>query len=154
MLRRYTRLPIVLKGIQHPEDAKKALDYGVDGIYVSNHGGRQVDCATGALDALPKVVDVVRGKVPVLFDSGVRSGADAVVALALGATAVGIGRPYCHALAVGGEAGVFELLTNWMAELELTMALCGCKQIGEVNRHLFAPSTGAWPDEPEERPYR
>lgn len=131
-LRRHTDLPIILKGVLHPDDARKALDYGVDGIYVSNHGGRQVDGAISAIEALPAVVSTVRGKVPVLFDSGVRGGADVFKALALGASAVGIGRPYCYALALQGQAGVEELLTNWMADFELTMGLAGCKNIAEV----------------------
>lgn len=131
-LRRNTRLPIILKGILHPDDARKALDYGVDGIYVSNHGGRQVDGAIGAIDALPGVVDAVRDKVPVLFDSGVRGGADVFKALALGAAAVGIGRPYCYALTLGGQAGVSALLENWLADLSLSMGLAGCKNLAEI----------------------
>lgn len=136
-LREHTRLPIILKGILHPDDVRKALDYGVDGIYVSNHGGRQVDGSVGAIEALPKVVEAAKGKVPVLFDSGVRGGADAFKALALGAAAVGIGRPYCWALAVNGQAGVEELLENWMADFELTMGLAGCKNVAEIR----APGT-------------
>ncbi len=131
-LRQHTRLPIILKGVLHPDDARKALDYGVDGIYVSNHGGRQVDGSTSSIAALPGIVEAVRGKVPVLLDSGVRGGADAFKALALGATAVGIGRPYCYALALNGRAGVAELLDNWMADFELTMGLAGCKDLAEV----------------------
>ncbi len=133
-LRENTQLPIILKGILHPDDAKKALDYGVDGIYVSNHGGRQVDGSVGAIEALPRIVEAVRDKVPVLFDSGVRGGADAFKALALGATAVGIGRPYCYALALNGQAGVGELLENWFADFELTMGLAGCKNVAEIQR--------------------
>lgn len=133
-LREHTRLPIILKGILHPDDAKKALDYGVDGIYVSNHGGRQVDGSAGAIEMLPRVVEAVRGKAPVLFDSGVRGGADAFKAIALGASAVGIGRPYCYALALGGQAGVEELLENWMADFELTMALSGCKNLDDIRK--------------------
>lgn len=131
-LRKHTTLPIILKGILHPDDAVKALDYGADGIYVSNHGGRQVDGSIGAIEALPGVVEAVRGKAPVLFDSGVRGGADVFKALALGATAVGIGRPYCYALALAGKEGVSELLDNWMADFELTMGLSGCKNIEEI----------------------
>lgn len=131
-LRKHTRLPIILKGILHPDDARKALDYGVDGIYVSNHGGRQVDGALGAIEALPKVMEAVRGKAPVLFDSGVRGGADAFKALALGANAVGIGRPYCYALAIDGEAGVAELLENWLSDFELTMGLSGCADLEAI----------------------
>jgi len=140
-LRRHTDLPIILKGILHPDDARKALDYGADGIYVSNHGGRQVDGAIGAVEALPGIVEAVRGKVPVLIDSGIRGGADVFKALALGADAVGIGRPYCYALALNGQAGVEELLANWMAEFELTMGLAGCKNMEEVrNAELMAVS--------------
>ncbi|MEQ1745010.1 MAG: alpha-hydroxy-acid oxidizing protein [Saprospiraceae bacterium] len=131
-LRQHTDLPIILKGILHPDDARKALDYGVDGIYVSNHGGRQVDGAISSIEALPGIVSVVRGKVPVLIDSGFRGGADVFKALALGADAVGIGRPYCYALALNGQLGVEELLKNWMADFELTMGLAGCKNVGEV----------------------
>lgn len=132
-LREHTRLPIILKGILHPDDARKALDYGVDGIYVSNHGGRQVDGAISTILALPRILEAVRDKVPVLIDSGFRGGADAFKALALGATAVGIGRPYCYALSIGGQAGVETLLTNWLADFELTMGLAGCKNIEEVH---------------------
>jgi len=131
-LRQHTKLPIILKGILHPDDARQALDHGVDGIYVSNHGGRQVDGAIGAIEALPEIVQAVNGQVPVLFDSGVRGGADVFKALALGATAVGIGRPYCYALALNGQAGVEEFLSNWLADFELTMGLAGCKNVAEV----------------------
>jgi len=131
-LREHTRLPIILKGVLHPDDARKALDYGMDGIYISNHGGRQVDGSISAIAALPAIAEAVRGKVPVLLDSGVRGGADVFKALALGATAVGIGRPYCYALALNGSSGVTELLHNWMADFELTMGLAGCKNLAEV----------------------
>ena len=137
-LRQNTRLPIILKGILHPEDARKALDYGVDGIYVSNHGGRQVDGAISAISALPAIVEAVRDKAPVLFDSGVRGAADAFKALALGATAGGIGRPYCYALTLGGRAGVSELLENWLADFELTMGLAGCKNVAEIRKATLA----------------
>lgn len=137
-LRQNTKLPIILKGILHPEDARKALDYGVDGIYVSNHGGRQVDGAISAIAALPAIVEAVRDKAPVLFDSGVRGAADAFKALALGATAVGIGRPYCYALTLGGRAGVSELLENWLADFELTMGLAGCKNVAEIHKATLA----------------
>jgi lactate 2-monooxygenase len=131
-LRENTRLPIVLKGILHPDDARRAVDHGVDGILVSNHGGRQVDGAIGALDALPGVVDAVPETMPVLFDSGVRTAADAFVALALGARAVLLGRPYMWALAVGGEAGVAELLRGFLAELDLTFALSGHTRLDQL----------------------
>jgi isopentenyl diphosphate isomerase/L-lactate dehydrogenase-like FMN-dependent dehydrogenase len=131
-LRERTQLPILLKGILHPDDARRALDAGVDGIVVSNHGGRQVDGAIATLDALPGVVAAVDGQVPVLLDSGVRSGADAFKALALGARAVLIGRAYVWGLAVAGQAGVREVLENLRAELDLTMALAGCESLAEV----------------------
>lgn len=137
-LREHTRLPIILKGIIHPDDARKALDYGVDGIYVSNHGGRQVDGSASTIAALPSIAEVVRDRVPILFDSGVRGGADAFKALALGATAVGIGRPYCYALSIGGQAGVTALLDNWFADFELTMGLAGCKNLEEVRESQLA----------------
>ena len=136
-LREHTGLPIVLKGILHPDDARRAVDHGVDGILVSNHGGRQVDGAIGALDALPGVVDAVPGSMPVLFDSGVRTAADAFIALALGARAVLLGRPYMWALAVAGEAGVTELLRGFLAELDLTFALSGYTRLDQVAREAL-----------------
>ena len=139
-LRSITSLPIVLKGVLHPNDALAALDAGVDGVIVSNHGGRQVDGAVGALDALPAVAEAVAGRVPVLFDSGVRSGADVFTALALGASAVGIGRPYVYGLAAGGADGAREVLRNILAELDITMALAGCTSVGEVTRDSLTTS--------------
>jgi lactate 2-monooxygenase len=133
-LRESTRLPIVLKGILHPDDARRAVDHGVDGILVSNHGGRQVDGSIAALDALPWVVDAVSESLPVLFDSGIRSAADAFVALALGARAVLLGRPYIWALAVAGEDGVAELLRGFLAELDLTFALSGHTRPDQLGR--------------------
>ncbi|KQX66133.1 lactate 2-monooxygenase [Angustibacter sp. Root456] len=138
-LRERTRLPIVLKGIQHADDASRALDAGVDGVWVSNHGGRQVDGALASLAALPGVVERVAGRVPVIFDSGVRSGADALVALALGADAVGIGRPWAYGLALAGEAGVTAVLEHVVAELELTMGLAGCASLAELDRGVLVP---------------
>ena len=131
-LRERTKLPILLKGILHPDDAARAVDEGMDGVIVSNHGGRQVDGAIATIEALPAVVAAVRGRVPVLMDSGVRGGADAFKALALGATAVGIGRPYVYALALAGEAGVRELLANLKADFDLTMGLAGCSSIADI----------------------
>jgi len=131
-LRAHTRLPILLKGILHPDDARQAVDRGVDGLIVSNHGGRQLDGAVAALDALPGVVAAVSGRVPVLFDSGIRRGADVFKAVALGARAVLLGRPYVYGLAVGGAAGVREVLLNLMAEIDLTLALSGCSSFAEV----------------------
>jgi lactate 2-monooxygenase len=130
-LRSLTRLPILLKGIQHPDDVRRAKDYGVDGIYCSNHGGRQANGGLPALDALPEVVKAADG-MPVLFDSGVRSGADVAKALALGATAVGIGRPYAYALAVGGTDAVVSQLRALLAELDLTMAIDGYRSIADL----------------------
>ena len=131
-LRELTRLPILLKGILHPVDAVAAIEHGMDGIVVSNHGGRQVDGAVGTMDALPAIVEAVAGRVPVILDSGVRSGADVFRALALGATAVGLGRPYVWGLAVGGEDGVREVIRNLRADFDLTMGLAGCAAIGEI----------------------
>lgn len=124
-LRAHTSLPIILKGILHPDDAARAVAHGMDGIIVSNHGGRQVDGAIAALDALPGIADVVGDTAALLFDSGIRRGADAIKALALGARAVLVGRPYLWGLALGGEAGVREVLRNVLADLDLTMALSG-----------------------------
>lgn len=134
MLREHTRLPILLKGILHPDDARKAVEHGMDGVVVSNHGGRQVDGAIGSFDALPGVVDAVDGRIPVIMDSGIRGGADVFKALALGATAVGLGRPWVYGLAVAGEDGVREVIQNLKADFELTMALSGCRSVSEINR--------------------
>jgi L-lactate dehydrogenase (cytochrome) len=131
-LREQTPLPIVLKGIQHPDDARLAREAGVDGVIVSNHGGRQVDGALGALDALPAVREAVGSELAVMFDSGIRGGADVFKALALGAEAVCVGRPYIWALALGGQGGVEQLLRCLLAELDLTMALSGCTRVAEV----------------------
>jgi isopentenyl diphosphate isomerase/L-lactate dehydrogenase-like FMN-dependent dehydrogenase len=137
-LREQTDLPIVLKGILAAEDARRAQAAGVDGIAVSNHGGRQVDGAIAALDALPAVRAAVGSELPVLFDSGVRSGADAFKALALGADAVCVGRPYVWGLALGGEAGVGHVLRSLLAELDLTLALSGHTRIEQVGRDALA----------------
>ncbi len=131
-LRQHTKLPILLKGILHPEDAALAVSHGVDDIIVSNHGGRQVDGSMGTLEALPEIVKVVRAQVPVLLDGGVLAGADMFKALALGATAVCIGRPYVYGLTLAGEAGVREVAQNLMADFDLTMGLSGCKNIVEI----------------------
>ncbi|MCT8266295.1 alpha-hydroxy-acid oxidizing protein [Afifella sp. JA880] len=139
-LRQRTRLPILLKGIVHPDDARQAVDAGVDGIIVSNHGGRQVDGALAALDALPGVAAAVNGRIPILFDSGIRTGADILKAKALGAAAVLIGRPYVYGLALAGERGVREVIDNLSADLDLTMALCGHGSFTALGRELLARS--------------
>ncbi|WP_282203225.1 alpha-hydroxy-acid oxidizing protein [Kitasatospora fiedleri] len=123
-LRSLTGLPLVLKGLCHPEDVRRAVDAGVDGVYCSNHGGRQANGGLPALESLAEVVEAADGR-PVLFDSGVRSGADVVKALALGATAVGVGRPYVYGLALGGEAGAVHVLRSLLAEADLLMAVDG-----------------------------
>jgi isopentenyl diphosphate isomerase/L-lactate dehydrogenase-like FMN-dependent dehydrogenase len=133
-LRSLTKLPIVLKGILHPDDARLAREHSVDGVIVSNHGGRQVDGAIGALDALPGVVDAVGADMPVLFDSGIRCGADIVKALALGADAVLLGRPYLWGLALDGQAGVEAVLRMILAEFDLTLALSGYRTPAELGR--------------------
>ncbi|HJP66280.1 MAG TPA: lactate 2-monooxygenase [Actinomycetota bacterium] len=133
-IREHTSLPIVLKGIQHAEDASRAADAGVNGVIVSNHGGRQVDGAIGSLEVLPEVVDAVGDRLTVLFDSGIRSGADVFKALALGAKAVLLGRPYMWGLALAGEQGVRHVLRSFLAELELTMALAGCSSVADIDR--------------------
>jgi lactate 2-monooxygenase len=133
-LREQTKLPIILKGILHEEDARRALDAGMDGLVVSNHGGRQVDGAIGALDALPGVREAVGERFPVLFDSGIRTGADVFKALALGADAVCLGRPFVWGLALDGEAGVEHVLRCLLADLDLTLALSGHTTIAQVDR--------------------
>lgn len=131
-LRQHTKLPILLKGILHPDDARMAIDYGMDGIIISNHGGRQVDGSISTCEALPKIAQAVASRIPILLDSGVRGGADAFKALALGASAVCIGRPYVYGLTLAGQNGVTEVLRNFMADFELTMGLAGCKNISEI----------------------
>jgi lactate 2-monooxygenase len=139
-LREQTSLPIVLKGIVHAEDAARALDAGVDALLVSNHGGRQVDGAIGALDALVAIRDAVGEQLPLLFDSGVRTGADVFKALALGASAVCIGRPYVWGLALGGQAGVEHVLRCLLAELDLTLALSGYTELVQLGADALAPA--------------
>lgn len=137
-LRSLTQLPILLKGILHPDDARYAVEFGMNGVIVSNHGGRQVDGAIAAIDALPGIVKAVDNKIPVLMDSGIRGGADIFKALALGAKAVCIGRPYVYGLAVAGEAGVLEVIRNFAADFELTMGLSGCRNINEITPACLA----------------
>ena len=130
-LRSLTKLPLLLKGICHPDDVRRAIDGGVDGIYCSTHGGRQANGGVGCLDMLPAVVEAA-GKTPVLFDSGVRSGSDIVKALALGATAVGIGRPYAWGLALDGTDGIVHVLRCLLAEADLLMAIDGYPTIEDL----------------------
>lgn len=136
-LREHTRLPILLKGILHPDDARRAVDTGMDGVIVSNHGGRQVDGSISAIAALPGVVDAVSGQIPVLMDSGIRGGADVFKALALGAKAVCLGRPYVYGLALAGQAGVREVIGQLMADFEVTMRLSGCRNVAEIDQTML-----------------
>lgn len=134
VIRNCTKLPVIVKGIQHPDDAKKAIDHGADGIIVSNHGGRQLDGAVGALDTLDGIVEAVGDKTTILFDSGIRRGADVFKAMALGAKAVLIARPYAYGLALGGEQGVKEVVSNLIADIDLTLGLAGCNSWAEVTK--------------------
>ncbi|MEV6140705.1 alpha-hydroxy-acid oxidizing protein [Nocardia sp. NPDC051990] len=135
-LRSLTELPIILKGISHPDDARRAIDAGVDGIFCSNHGGRQANGGLSALETLPEVVEAVADRVPVLFDSGVRSGTDVIKALGLGATMVGIGRPYVYGLALGGVSGLVHVLRMILAEADLLMAVNGYPDIAAVRANI------------------
>ena len=136
-LRRRTRLPVLVKGILHPDDARLAVEVGASGVVVSNHGGRQVDGAIASLDALPAVREAVGPDTVVVLDSGVRTGADVLKALALGADAVGIGRPWVYGLALAGREGVREVLANLVAELELTMGLSGVSSVRSAGPELL-----------------
>lgn len=136
-LLKHTKMPIILKGILHADDAKRALDAGMDAVIVSNHGGRQVDGGIAALDSLPAVVKAVGEQLPVLFDSGIRRGADIMKALALGARAVLIGRLYIWGLAVAGEAGVRDTVQNLLADFDLTMALSGFTSPRELTPEIL-----------------
>lgn len=136
-LRSLTALPILVKGIQRGDDARRAVDAGVDGVIVSTHGGRQVDGARGALDSLPEVLAAVGGALPVLMDSGVRGGADVLKAVALGARAVCVGRPYALALGLAGRRGVDELLANLIAEFDPTLGLCGYRSVAELESSVL-----------------
>lgn len=129
-----TKLPLIVKGIQHPDDARMAIDNGADGIIVSNHGGRQMDGAVGALDTLTGIADAVADKTTILFDSGIRRGADVFKAMALGANAVLLGRPYAYGLALAGEQGVKEIVANLLTDVDLTMGLAGCNSWKEVTK--------------------
>ncbi len=141
-LRQRTSLPIVLKGILHPDDARKAVELGIDAIIVSNHGGRQIDDAIASLDALIAIRDAVGTQPTILFDSGIRSGTDVLIALALGANACLIGRPYVYGLALGGADGVRQVIENIVAELDLTMGLLGVARIDDLSRDLLVAADG------------
>ncbi|MBN9745155.1 alpha-hydroxy-acid oxidizing enzyme [Amycolatopsis sp. A1MSW2902] len=135
-LRAATKMPVLLKGVLHPDDARQAVAAGIDGIFVSNHGGRQLDGAISSLAALPEIVSAVDGQVPVLLDGGVRSGADVVKALALGADAVGVGRPVLWGLAAAGQEGVAEVLERLREETDTALGLCGARTPGELTADL------------------
>jgi isopentenyl diphosphate isomerase/L-lactate dehydrogenase-like FMN-dependent dehydrogenase len=142
---RGTRLPVVVKGVLHPDDARAAVDRGASGVIVSNHGGRQLDGALAALDALPGVVEAVGDRTTVLFDSGIRRGADVFKAVALGARCVLLGRPYGFGLAVNGEAGVRDVIDNLIADIDLTLGLAGCASFADVGRsNLVEAAPPAW----------
>lgn len=141
MIRQQTDLPILLKGILHPEDASKALEHGVDGIIVSNHGGRQIAGSITAIDALPDIAAVVDGQIPILMDSGIRRGSDILKALALGAQAVLLGRPYAYGLAVGGEDGVTQVIQNILSDFEITMGLAGLSSVSDIHKTLLVKDT-------------
>jgi isopentenyl diphosphate isomerase/L-lactate dehydrogenase-like FMN-dependent dehydrogenase len=132
-LREHTSLPILLKGILTPDDARRAIDHGVSGVVVSNHGGRQIDGSIGALDALPAVVEAVAGQAEVLFDSGVRRGSDVLKAVALGASAALVGRPYLYGLVLDGATGAREVLLNLLADMDLTLGQMGCRNFAELD---------------------
>lgn len=150
-LRARTTLPILLKGIQHPDDAHHALELGIDGLIVSNHAGRQVDGAIASLDALPGVIQAVSGRAPVLLDSGVRGGADVFRALALGAAAVCVGRPWVYGMAIAGEDGARQVLRNLLAEFDLTLGLSGHRSIAELTPELLELSSAREAREPSPR---
>lgn len=133
-----TRLPVFLKGVVHPEDARQALDYGVAGIFVSNHGGRQLDTAPATIEALAEIAEVVDGRLDLFVDGGIRRGTDVIKAIALGAKAVAIGRPVLWGLAYGGQAGVEKVLDIFRFEVDLALGLCGCASLEEVDRSLLA----------------
>ncbi|HET8766150.1 lactate 2-monooxygenase [Phycicoccus sp. M110.8] len=139
-VRERTSLPVLVKGVLHPDDARRAVEAGMDGIVVSNHGGRQVDGAIASLDALPAVRQAVGPDLPVLLDSGVRTGSDVVKAMALGATAVLLGRPYVYGLALAGADGVRDVVDNVLAELDLTLGLSGVGSVRDLSPDLLVPA--------------
>jgi 4-hydroxymandelate oxidase len=136
-LRSATRLPVIVKGIMSPTDARIAAEREVSGIIVSNHGGRTIDTAPAAIQVLPRIADTVAGRMPLLFDGGIRRGTDVLKALALGASAVLIGRPYIYGLAAAGAVGVAHVLNILRAELEVAMALTGCPTLEKIDRSVL-----------------
>jgi 4-hydroxymandelate oxidase len=132
-----TKLPVLLKGIVHADDARQAFEYGAAGVIVSNHGGRQLDTAPATIDVLPEIVEAVDGKVEVLIDGGIRRGTDVVKALALGAKAVAVGRPILWGLASDGQRGAEKVLDILRYEVDLAMGLCGCARVAEIDRTLL-----------------
>ena len=136
-LRSFTKMPIIIKGIMSPQDALLAAEHGVDGIVVSNHGGRTLDTTCASIQALPRIADAVGGRMPLLFDGGIRRGTDVLKALAFGASAVLIGRPYIYGLATAGAVGVAHVLTILRAELEVAMALTGCPTLAKIDRSVL-----------------
>jgi isopentenyl diphosphate isomerase/L-lactate dehydrogenase-like FMN-dependent dehydrogenase len=139
-LRSETTLPLIVKGILHPDDARRAIDLGIDGVIVSNHGGRQVDGSVAALDQLPAVVAAVPDGTPVLVDSGVRTGSDVLKAVALGARAVMVARPWVWGLALEGQAGVTQVVRSLLADFDLSMAMCGVASVADVNADVLVPA--------------
>jgi lactate 2-monooxygenase len=139
-LREHWDGPILLKGVLHPDDARKAADAGLDGVVVSNHGGRQIDGEIASLEALPEIVTAVGDRMTVLFDSGIRTGSDVMKALALGAQAVLVGRPYVYGLGLGGEDGVRHVLRGLLAEFDLSMALSGCSSLSDLGPEILRPA--------------
>jgi len=139
-LRAFTRLPVILKGILDPEDAELAIQAGAEAVVVSNHGGRNLDTAPATIEALPDVVDRVQGRIPLLLDGGIQRGTDVLKALALGASAVLIGRPYCYALSVAGTAGVRRVVEILRTELEAAMMLSGISAVRNIDRRVLWPS--------------
>jgi 4-hydroxymandelate oxidase len=136
-LRSVSKLPLLLKGVMSPADAVRAVAEGVDGIIVSNHGGRALDTAPASIEALPRVAEAVAGRIPVLMDGGIRRGSDVLKALALGAKAVLVGRPYIHGLAVGGAVGVAHVMKILRTELEIAMTLTGCASLDAIDRSVI-----------------
>jgi L-lactate dehydrogenase (cytochrome)/(S)-mandelate dehydrogenase len=147
-LRKTWTRPLILKGVLHPDEARAAVERGIDALIVSNHGGRQLDGAAASLDALPGIVAAVGGRIPVLIDGGIRRGADVVKALALGATACLVGRPQLWGLAVAGEAGVAQMLAIYRQEIDRVMGLCGVTSIAGIDRSLLLPTRHSVREEP------